>query len=329
MKKSIALYISLLLVTGLLFGCAKTTTTQNKANTNETQASVSQKEDKQTSTRIYTDLTGREVEIPMAATRIVTINMTAEAIALGINPVGAADNWLTNIDASQKEGITSVGAVGNLSMETILQLEPDLILTPVNITDENTIESLSKVAPTVVVPFFGNALENLETVGDILGRSNEANEWISSYNIKAQETKEALSDIIVEGKTAMVVQLASTRTIYIYPSTTWPTIYDVLNLQLPDVTELKELSSGQELSLEKLAEYNPDYIFITTTPDNTDNQYKEELTNNPVWQSLNASKNNQVYTLGSRLSSGDVLTLEWALDEVIQAVENSTNESTN
>lgn len=324
MKKLIKLYILLLVITGLLAGCSKTIAS-NEVNTKETSSNDIVKEEDQPNTRIYTDLAGREVEIPNNPARIVTINMTAEAIALGITPIGASDNWLTNIDASKKEGITSVGAVGNLSMETILQLDPDLILTPINVTDEDTIESLSKIAPTVVGPFFGNALENLKIVGEILGRSDEANDWISSYNAKAQEAKEELSNVIVEGKTALVIQLSSARTIYIYPSTTWPTIYDVLNLQLPDITELKELSSGQELSLEKIDEYNPDYIFITSTPDNTDYQYTDELINNPVWQSLNASQNNQVYSLGSRLSAGDVLTLEWALDEVIQAVKNATN----
>lgn len=326
MKKFKTLIIPLIVTIGLLAGCSQSTKSNNvsnlESNISEASEDTSNTETtNESSTRIYTDLAGREVEIPVNPQKIVTINMTAEAIALGLTPIGAADNWLTNLEDSQKEGIESIGAVGNLSMETILELEPELIITPINITDETTIEALSKIAPTVVGPFFGDGIENLRTIGDILGRSTEAETWIASYEAKAKETKDKLSDVIVEGKTAMVVQLDSAKTIYIYPSSTWPTIHSILGLSLPDVTELEELTSGQELSLEKLAEYNPDYIFLTSTSDNSSASYKQEILDSPVWQSLNASKNNQVYSLGSRLSAGDVLTLDWALDEVVRAVE--------
>ncbi|MDO4284752.1 MAG: ABC transporter substrate-binding protein [Eubacteriales bacterium] len=269
-------------------------------------------------TRLYTDLAGREVEIPERPERIVTINMTAEAIALGLKPVGAAENWMRTLDDSEKEGIESVGEVGGLNYEKILELSPDLIITPENVTDDAAIESLSKIAPTVVGPFFGDAFENLRFVGDLLGRSEEADVWVAAYEEKAAGTKEKLSGVIEEGSTAMVVQISSQKAVYIYPASTWPTVYDVLGLVLPDAEELAEITSGTELSLEKLAEYDPDYIFVTG---DADEQYRAEILESSVWQNLSAAKNNRVYTMGNRLSAGDVLALDWALDEVVRAVE--------
>lgn len=322
MKRFMGLILSAVLIAGMLSGCSGTSAGNNGKSTPD----VSNTGEDSANTRIYTDKAGRQVEIPANLKRIVTISSTPEAVALGIKPVGAADNWSSSLDASQKEWIESIGAVNGLNLEKILELEPELIITPERVTDEETWESLSKIAPTVVGPFFGDAIENLRTMGDLLGRSEEAEAWISQYESKAAATKEKLSDVIEEGKTALVIQLESSAKsgAYIYPASTWPVVYDVLSLQLPDVAELKEQTSGAELSLEKLAEYDPDYIFLTGIDDEGLSQRIQEFTDNSLWQMLSAAKNNRIYTMGSRLSFGDVLTLEWALDDVVRAVEDVT-----
>lgn len=322
MKRFMGLILSAVLIAGMLSGCSGTSAGNNGVSTPD----VSNTGKDSVSTRIYTDKAGRQVEIPAKPKRIVTISSTPEAVALGIKPVGAADNWSSSLDASQKEGIESIGAVNGLNLEKILELEPELIITPERVTDEETWESLSKIAPTVVGPFFGDAIENLRTIGDLLGRSEEAEAWISQYESKAAATKEKLSDVIEEGKTALVIQLESSAKsgAYIYPASTWPLVYDVLSLQLPDVAELKEQTSGAELSLEKLAEYDPDYIFLTSIDEEGMSQRIQQFTDNSLWQVLSAAKNKRIYTMGSRLSSGDALTLEWALDDVVRAVEEVT-----
>lgn len=322
MKRFMGLILSAVLIAGMLSGCSGT----SAGNKGKSIPDVSNTGEDSASTRIYTDKAGRQVEIPANPKRIVTISSTPEAVALGIKPVGAADNWSSSLDASQKEGIESIGAVNGLNLEKILELEPELIITPERVTDEETWESLSKIAPTVVGPFFGDATENLRTIGDLLGRSEEAEAWISQYESKAAATKEKLSDVIEEGKTALVIQLESSAKsgAYIYPASTWPLVYDVLSLQLPDVAELKEQTSGAELSLEKLAEYDPDYIFLTGIDDEGMSQRIQEFTDNSLWQLLSAAKNNRIYIMGSRLSSGDALTLEWALEDVVRAVEEVT-----
>jgi iron complex transport system substrate-binding protein len=322
MKRLIGLLLSIAMLTGLLAGCAGTPAENSGTSAPETTPAMSdtgtQEPSGEETTRLYTDKAGREVEIPVNPQRIVTINMTAEAIALGVTPVGAADNWLANMSDSEKEGIDSVGSVASLNFEKILELEPDIIITPERVTDEAIWDTLSKIAPTVVGPFFGDAFENLRTVGDLIGKSEEAEAWISAYEVKAAATRDKLANVIEEEKTALVVQLSSQKATYIYPASTWPTVYSVLELVLPDVSELKELTAGADLSLEKLAEYDPDYIFVTG---NADDQYKEEILGSSVWNNLSATKDNRVYIIGNRISGGDVLALDWALDEVVRAVE--------
>lgn len=325
MKKRMRFLVSIALFAGLLAGCAGTAEKNSSTDTLAAPDASTLEADDTPATKIYTDKAGREVEVPVNPLRIVTVNMTSESVALGVTPVGAADNFMTGLEDSQKAEIESVGTIGSLNLEKILELEPELIITPINVTDEETIESLSKIAPTVVGPFFGDAFENLRTIGELLGKSEEAEAWISEYEKKAETTTEKLSDVIKEGSTAMVLQLYSKEVTYIYPASTWPTVYTVLGLKLPDAAELGELTTGAQLSLEKLTEYDPDYIILTSGDDESMPELKQELTNNSVWKTLSAVKSNQVYTMGSRLSAGDVLTLDWALDEIVRAVEEVNN----
>lgn len=327
MKKWIGLMLIFVLLTGVLAGCSRTDIQESSsaASTVTETEEVAMEADNASATKIYTDTTGREVEVPVNPQRIVTINMTAEVIALGIKPVGAADNWLTSLDDSQKDGIESVGAATSLNLEKILELAPDLIITFEKVTDEETLESLSKIAPTVIGPFFGDAMENLKIIGDLAGKTDEANAWIDEYDAKVTETKDALKSVVEEGETALVVRLSSAKSITLFPVSTWPTIYDVLGLTLPDASELSELTAGQEISLEKLTEYDPEYIFLTGAGDEQTLQYQQELTESQVWQQLTAVKNNHVYSLGSRFTTGDVLALDWALDEILRVVEETNN----
>lgn len=311
MKKMIALLLSLMMFGSLLAGCGG----------QDVPASDLQNDEK-ANTRTYVDETGRAVEVPAYPERIVTVNMVGELVALGIKPVGAADGWLQYLDENQKEGIESIGAgpVGSLNLEKIAELNPDLIITPniERVTSPEVLESLEKIAPTVVGPWYGDALENLRIMGELTGRTQEAQEWRSSFQAHLEEVKEALSNTVEKGETAMVIQFYQ-KTMYTYPASTFPVIYEYLGLGVPSeaIANLQTDASQQsfQLSLEVLPEYDPDYIFITKLSD-VDEAFISETLDNSVWKQLSAVKKGQVYELGSRLSAGDVLSLVWSLDEI-------------
>lgn len=319
MKKSIALWLSLVMLTGALTGCAEQV---GPASSTPKTVSHAPQETEKATTRMYTDETGRTVEIPAYPQKIVTVNMAGELVALGIPPVGAADGWLQYMDDDQKAGIESIGGgpVGTLNLEKIAALEPDLIITPniERVTSPEVLASLEKIAPTVVGPWYGDALKNLKTMGELTGREQEAQDWIDKFNARLDEVKSSLSSVTLKGDTALVIQFYQ-KTMYTYPPSTFPAIYEYLGLNVASesISNLPTDSAQQtfQLSLEILPEYDPDYIFVTKLSD-VDESFIAEIFNNSVWKQLSAVKNGRVYEMESRLSAGDVLSLEWSIDEI-------------
>ena len=83
----------------------------------------------------------------------------------------------------------------------------------------------------------------------------------------------------------------------IYPADVYlnPVLYTDLGLKVPDV--VTQAKAQAELTIETLAEINPDAIFLQfEDSENKDvPESLNELLENPIFKSLEASKNNKVF----------------------------------
>lgn len=105
-------------------GTETTTTASSETNTDTSSGS-----DNSNATRIYKSLSG-DVEIPAEPKRIVTDMYVSDLLALGVKPVGAVQYYLENpFYADQVAGIESIGDRAAVSMEKVVALNPDLIIT--------------------------------------------------------------------------------------------------------------------------------------------------------------------------------------------------------
>jgi ABC-type Fe3+-hydroxamate transport system substrate-binding protein len=147
-----------------------------------------------------------DVTVEEEPTRVVALGWSdAEtALALGVQPVGASD-WLAVggddglgdwVEDTYDEAPEIIGTM-EPSYEAIAALEPDLILdTRSDVTDEERHRLLSAIAPTIgqpegVGPWETSWQDQLEMVGQALGRSDEADE------LKA-EVEQAFADAAAE-----------------------------------------------------------------------------------------------------------------------------------
>ena len=283
-----------------LAGCGDT----EKANNDSKEASAEKEEaateetKEAAETQMITYL-GEEYTIPKKINNIATASLEAmeDAAVLGVKPVGAITvaGELPAYLAKDLAGAESIGEKMQPNYETLLQLKPDVIL-GTSKYQPDVAEKLNKVATMVPVSHIStNWADNLRLMGELTGKDAETEKIISDYNADAEKTKEELADTIKNKK--MVVLRIRSGNMMVYPESVYlnPVIYQDLGATVPE--EIKAAKAQEEISLEKLAQMNPDYIFLQfESSENKDNpKALEELQNNPIWKSTTAAKEDHVF----------------------------------
>ncbi len=233
-----------------------------------------------------------DIEIPSQPKRIVAEEYLGSLIALDTIPVGAPGLTLQNVYFQEAlQGVEDTGTYGKMDAEKIIAQEPDLIISGNN----ESYAALSKIAPTVVVPYgeLKNAHEELEYFGKLLGKEKEAAAWLSEYDERIATAKAKVDKAIPVDATFSIMEYSE--------KTTWTygdnfgrggqPIYQALGRKPPaEVADEIMEKQWAELSSEVLSKYAGDYIILTSN-DKTIEDFKSD----PIWSSLPAVKNNHMY----------------------------------
>ncbi|WP_338540895.1 ABC transporter substrate-binding protein [Paenibacillus tundrae] len=263
--------------------------TETKADTS------SNSEDTSNATRIYASAAG-DVEIPAEPQRIVTDIYVSDLLALGVKPVGAVKYYLENpYYADQVEGIADIGDRGTVSLEKIIALNPDLIITASKQPEE--VEKFKKIATTVVITHgtFADVHEELRGFGELLDRADEAEAWLKTYDERITAARDKVKQVIKPEETFSILE-ATDKGYYGYGDNFGrggQAIYRALELAPLEITrqELMGDTQWKEISREVIGDYAGDHILLTVDESNTG--YEGDA----IWESLPAVKNNQVYEL--------------------------------
>lgn len=200
-----SLLLSFLLVWLVACGTGSSETAVSSTATPASEPIPAPTEAETAETRTFTDAMGREVTIPVAPQRVVALSEIDldSLVALGIIPVGASNGrgqtTLPTYLLPMIEGkTTSIGQLGEPNLETILTLEPDLIVysDPYGPLAEK-ISELEQIAP-VIVPYVDNGDWHWKTVflavADAVGKSAEAQAWMQTYDEQTAVLGSHLSD---------------------------------------------------------------------------------------------------------------------------------------
>lgn len=242
----------------------------------------------------------KEYTVPSKTERIVitgSMESMEDALVLGVKPVGAISvgGKFPEMFAPITGEAQSIGEKTQPNLETILSLKPDVILGSSKFPPE-TLEKLDKIKTTFPVSHISTNWEaNLLLMGELTGKQAEAQKVIDDYKKDVEAAKAKLGDSLKDKK-VVVIRLRSGN-INIYPEKVFfnPSLYADLGLTAP--AEVKAAKAQEVVSLEKFSEINPDYIFVQfSTDENKDNpKALEDLQNNPIWKSINAVKNGNVF----------------------------------
>ncbi|WP_138751984.1 AraC family transcriptional regulator [Paenibacillus sinopodophylli] len=283
-------------------------------------------------TRVVSTMKG-DVTIPANPQRIVGLPVQYRELlfALGITPV-AALNAHAEFPAYLSDSFKDVVKLGpgfDIPYEKILSTEPDLIL-GANWRIQNDYDSLTKIAPTIMLPDQSWRLNLLE-MGKVLDKVDAAEKAIADYEAVAASAKEKIHSIA--GDQTFMLMMVNEKQFYIIGEQNARGAVLHHDLGLKKVEAYPQEESVLEVSLEKMIEYNPDYIMllVQSYEDSTDTKTTyDNLLKSSIWNQMTAVKKNQVFVVGTGDTSKEwhlfgeaPLANQYGIQEIVKAFENS------
>ena len=285
MKKYLSLLLSTILVASLTACTTKGAT--EEANTESTDSSFT------------VNYLGEDYSFDKKVEKVVLASLEGmeDAAALGIEAVGVLEvaGEVPKYLAEDFKDVTLVGDKRTPNVEVILGLDPDLIVGTSKFSEE-IMAKLNKIAVTLPYSHISaNWKDNIIALGEITDKSEEANKLISDYEAKLSEAKEEISSKYKD-QTVLVIRVRA-GLMNIYPADVYlnPVLYTDLGLTVPDI--VTQAKAQAELTVETLAEINPNAIFLQF--EDSENAEAPESLNqlleNPIFTSLDAAKNDKVF----------------------------------
>ena len=244
---------------------------------------------------------GEDYTIPEKVERIVVtgaMEAMEDSLVLDVEPIGVmtVGGSVPEMFAPITSNAEPIGEKTEPDVEKILSLDPDVILASTKFPPE-VVEELEKVAPTIKISHIASDWEeSLEFLGQLTGKEDLATESIASYYSELDEAKESIGDQL-DDKTVLAVRVRN-NDLYIYPSSIFVNsiLYDDLDIAAPVVTEAAQ---AQELiSIEQLAEINPDYLFIQDAAaenSGAETEIIDQLKQDPILDNVPALTEDQTY----------------------------------
>ncbi|KKB74285.1 MULTISPECIES: ABC transporter substrate-binding protein [Bacillus] len=243
---------------------------------------------------------GHTYKVKVPTDRIVitgSVESMEDAKLLDVHPAGAISfsGKFPALFKSITDKAVAVGEKTEPNLEKILELKPDVILASTKFP-EKTVKKLDNIATAIPVSHVAsNWKDNLNLLAQLTGKEDKAKNIISDYESDLKDAKAKLEKAAKDTK-ALVIRIRQGN-VFIYPEEVFfnSTLYGELGYTAPD--EVKAAKTQELISLEKLSEMNPDYMFVQFSDDeNADNPNAlKDLEKNPIWKSISAVKKGHVF----------------------------------
>lgn len=227
--------------------------------------------------------------VPGTPQRVVVLDIGPldTALALGIKPVGAVSKFADSDDFvsylnDRTGGIRNVGIITQPSLERILALKPDLILSS-KVRHGELYAQLSRIAPTVLSESVGATWrENLLLWGDALGKKAQAQTLLTRFRVRAKTVGQRHP-----GVTVSVVRFLPGQTRIMHRASFIGTVLDEAGLRRPPSQRVNDFAAM--VSAEAIPQMDASHLFYTTWGD-PKTTTRSEMTASPLWKNLGAVK---------------------------------------
>lgn len=295
LKRSLFIIIIGLLAAALA-ACGKTVDTSAESSAT---AAPSASPDQQQSGKITVQDAAGTLELAKKPERIVAMefSFTDTLVTLGVKPVGVADDGNSKLlmDAviSQLGDYKSVGSRYEPNIELISSLQPDLIIVDLN-KHKNAIPQLKAIAPVLVLDDFqadyNQMLKNYAIIAQAVGKEEEGKKRLAEHQTKI----DALKAKIKTKDLRVLPAVVNVKGFFGHSDHSYTGSYMAM---LGFTDPVKNEASYPQLTLEQLAEANPQVMFLM--PIEKEN-IEKQWASNPLWGKIEAVANNKVFYVERR-----------------------------
>lgn len=312
-KRQLMLTLAGMIIVLLLIGCGEKST-KNASDNNKNNSNEVQNNEEELFPRTIKHSSG-ELTLDKKPERVALADVNIIDYYLMIDedlPVGARIDTIDRSPALKKlieeydpEGeITSIG--GKVNMETLIGLEPDLILLSEGKQDKY--DNFAKVADTIVLDGSNDRTIRLEQLGDIFGKEDKVDKILKEIDNLKEETKEKIEPNADE---TVLFLRANGKDFTVLTPEEHGLLYEEMGLETAG-----DFDGTGEITVESISDANPDHIFIMEARRQMDEENIGALIDvwedNSVWKNLDAVKNNQMYMLDSLVA--DDFFIGWELE---------------
>jgi iron complex transport system substrate-binding protein len=272
--------------------------------------------------RTYTDAAGRKVVLEEAPKKIAVdyLPYWEYLLALDIEPVAAsmAKYYQETWDGFSGYDVSAVKDLGEkeINLEKLAEVAPDLLF----VSRPDGVENIEKVTKVIVMDSQMNQdwRYGLAEFGKILGLEKKAADKTAEIDEKLAKRREELASV-VKDKSFMHISIMGTDKYYICNRTDFFNSEKGLGLT-PTKGYPKEGAGYEQVTLEKIAEMNPDYVFLNIF--DGDEAIADELLNSSLFKSTTASKENHIYTFDGTGHSTSILATEYIFEKMAEFLLN-------
>ena len=246
-----------------------------------------------------------ETVVPQTPERVVLLWSALDTLALGVEPVGAVlsgpsqmvGEALIPMFSDRTAGIAAVGNYAQPNLETIVELQPDLILGTT--FAESFYPHLSQIAPTVLMDISGGAAAwktYVLTWATALGKPDAAQALIQQYEQRIAQFQQVMGDRLQNTRVS-VARFGSDR-IRIYQTDSLPgAVLAETGLLRPESQQQR--NHDETISLESLPSIDGDVLFFVQ--DDPEESTLAKTQENQLWSQLDVVQRGQVHEVSAEV----------------------------
>ena len=252
-------------------------------------------------TRVFTDSTGRQVEVPTQIDKVALSGPLAQIVLFALCPdklVGVSNAWSKEAQAYLDEKYFNMpqigqlyGGKGELNLETLLQSGAQVVI-DVGEPKGSIKEDMDDLQQQTGIPFIhitadiNSYPQAYRMLGDLLGMQEEA-EKLAQYCEKISARMEAIASGVEKANVLYVT--GDTGQNVIACGSYHAEVLDMLTNNPAVVDEPSSKGTGNEVSMEQILTWNQDVVIFA--PESIYATVRDDA----AWQSVTAIKNGTYY----------------------------------